>query len=66
MLIHKPYKNCLRCGKEITPGLMNEAKHWLDCPKNPNRMKHLQNKTPLIEEIIKKIELWKKQNNHKI
>jgi hypothetical protein len=42
---------CIRCGQEIDPGLMNAAKHWTVCPKNPNILKSLVTKTPLIEAI---------------
>jgi hypothetical protein len=50
---------CIRCGEEIEPGLMNQAHHWTECPKNPRIANILITRTPLIVHLKEQIKIKK-------
>ncbi|MFL5811341.1 MAG: hypothetical protein ACJ749_17595 [Flavisolibacter sp.] len=51
----KQFVACPYCSSCILPGYSNIVKHWVECPKNPQFVKSLELKTPLIDEIKKNI-----------
>jgi hypothetical protein len=36
---------------------MNQAEHWVECPKNPNILKALETRSPLIEHVKQIIQI---------
>lgn len=51
----KTFVSCPYCESCILPGYMNVVNHYMECQKNPNLLKAMEYKTPLIDEIKKNI-----------